>query len=637
MQRAYDWYADAWAGNGTAYSLVSGNRLKGTITNTLNIQAFGINDTEAGYIHNDIAFVGDFSVSSPGKLIITQHSEQPDIGETGDKMVYSYRIMAPADTTVTVTYNRTFQRNGETYRADNNFWGSYSGSRNYAWSDSHSSAYVTIDGVIYYQVGTLDMYQGGTSSLIGWKHCNNINGWWRNFPPYDGDRFGYVLNTQYFSGTFGTAKSSLSEISNVNHPTPGGSVRTTYPTWYNSRKDRTIDKDGDPEQNNRYYYPWIPLADLDNIDSTTINNLYEINNYYTIEDKDIIIDPDFVDDANDDSEKASDDNPGNNPLDPSGGDTGNTDIPGGIIPVTSNNDTGFVAIYHPTKEMIRNLANWLWSVGFDLDTFKKLFQDPMQAIISLHQIYVTPDDAGRHNIMLGFIDSTINSWYIDETQITLDCGTVIIPEMYKNALDYAPTAKAEIFLPFIGFREISINDIMGKNVNVTYNIDLLTGACVAFVVVNSGSYQGILYSFSGNCAVEMPLSSANFSGIISNIIGIAGSIGATIATGGAMAPVAIGAAASALTNSNISIERGGSLSANAGALSGKKPYIIVTRPRNKTAQNYNKFAGYPTSINTKLEVMKGYTRIKEIILDSLSATSEEKNMLRDQLRTGVII
>lgn len=642
MEKAYQAYAEAWNGNGVAYSIVSGNRIRGTLGSSATIDATGVRWA----VDFNLGFVGSYTASANAKIFVSQFQQ---ITDTSQANAYTVYLLAPRNETVSWTITWAWMRNGEVWTSPDGYGGSGSTVQTYTspWVGNHVT--LTIDGVEYVE------YHHQTTNFLpctspdpdievtfvasGVYPSQRPGAYFHIFPPYDGNKYGTIPIGSSYTATAATVKRSLSEIPNTTHPTPSGSVRTTYPTWYGSRKTRTIDKDGDPETREFYYYPVLPLNDttIENIDDTTINKLYQINNYYTINDKDTMVDIDMVDDGNEDSSDTSDNNPGNNPSAPSGSDSGSTDLPSIIIPSVSSNDTGFVAIYHPTKAIVKSFSQWLWSIGFDLDTFKKLFQDPMSAIISLHQIYATPEDeATNTTIQLGYINTNISCPYTKDTAITLDCGSVIIPEVYKNALDYEPAAEASIYLPFIGFRKISVNDIMSNTVNVTYNIDLITGNCVAFIVVNRGTYQAILYTFNGNCSVELPITAANFSNIISNGIGLAASIGTAAVTGGLAAPMVIGAAANAISNSKISIEHGGSLSGNVGSLAGKTPYIIVTRPRNKTALNYHKYAGYPTSSNVKLSNCTGFTRVKEIVLDSIQATADEKNELESLLKRGVI-
>ena len=81
---------------------------------------------------------------------------------------------------------------------------------------------------------------------------------------------------------------------------------------------------------------------------------------------------------------------------------------------------------------------------------------------------------------------------------------------------------------------------MDRTVSIKYDIDVLTGCCIARIIVDNQ----MLYTYSGNCAVQLPISSANYSSMISSMIGLVGAGFATLATGGVGAGIAAGAVAS---------------------------------------------------------------------------------------------
>ena len=179
---------------------------------------------------------------------------------------------------------------------------------------------------------------------------------------------------------------------------------------------------------------------------------------------------------------------------------------------------------------------------------------------------------------------------------------------------------------------------MDGTLNIKYRIDVLTGSCLARLKVTRGDYSAELYNFAGNCAVQLPISGGSYSGIIANAIGVAGSIGATIATGGALAPVLVGSAASSAVNSHVNVSHSGSLGSNAGALGIMKPYLIITRPKPAEAANYSKFYGIPSNNTVKLSSCSGFTRVKDIHLEHISrATDDELNEIESLLKEGVII
>ena len=316
-------------------------------------------------------------------------------------------------------------------------------------------------------------------------------------------------------------------------------------------------------------------------------------------------------------------------------DTG--DLPIAPVPAVGIPGTGFVAIYNPTQSQLASFSQYLWSNDF-IENIKKLFEDPMQAVIGLHMIYATPSRGADHNIICGYLDSGVNSRTVSNQYINIACGAIKVNKYFGNILDYAPYTKIQLFLPFIGVVNLDTNEVMGSTLNVTYRVDVLTGACLAQVSVSRSDYGAVMYTFSGNCAVQLPITGGNYSSIIANTIGIGASIGATIASGGALAPVAVAGAAAGVSNSHLNVAHSGSIGANAGAMGGKIPYLIITRPKPYNANNYNNFYGYPSNKTIKLSSCTGYTRVKDIHIENISsATDDELNEIESLLKEGVII
>lgn len=309
---------------------------------------------------------------------------------------------------------------------------------------------------------------------------------------------------------------------------------------------------------------------------------------------------------------------------------------GGVTPPVPDNpivnaSNGLFTVYNPTMEQLNQLGGYLW--GEDIvGILQSIFQNPIDGVISLHILYATPETGDEVPIKVGYLTSTVSAKKVVEQYINIDCGTVNIPEYYGNVLDYAPFTKAHIYLPFIGIREINVNEIMGGQVNVNYKIDVLTGSVYASISVFHNAISQVLYVFEGNGGVQLPLTGGNMSRILSGVVsGIA--FGAL--TGGAVGAVA-GATGGLLKGASVS--KSGSVSSNAGAMGIKKPYIMITHSQAYMANNYNTQYGYPSNLTTQLSACKGYTRVKEVHVENiLVATQEEKDMIQTLLREGVII
>lgn len=315
-------------------------------------------------------------------------------------------------------------------------------------------------------------------------------------------------------------------------------------------------------------------------------------------------------------------------------DTGEGNTPSVLIP--DGSASALYSIYNPSLAEINALGAWLWSSNF-VDQLLKLFNDPMQAIIGLHKIFASPPISGTGNIKVGYLDSGVSANLVSAQYTEVDCGTVELREYFGNALDYTDT-EIYLYLPFVGIVPVSVLDVTRASINVKYKVDVLTGACLAQVYVNrDNNAGGQLYCYAGDCAVKYPISSGSYMGIVASVLGIAGSVAGTIASGGAMLPLALGAGATALKGGHADIQHSGSISGNSGAMGIKKPYFIIRRPQTKIADNFRIFNGQSDNVYDVLGNCTGYTRVKYVNLENITATGDELTEIENLLKTGVII
>ena len=322
-----------------------------------------------------------------------------------------------------------------------------------------------------------------------------------------------------------------------------------------------------------------------------------------------------------------------------GGGTGNFDGTGDDVdipslPTLSAVDTGFITLFNPSIAQLKNLANYMWDGSlFDLNTWQKLFADPMDAILGLSIVPVAVPNGGTGDVKVGNISTNVSMTKAASQYVEVDCGTINVNEYWGAYLDYDPYTKAEIYLPYCGIHPIATDDIMGKAVHVVYHVDILSGACCAYVKCGGS----VLYSFIGQCASSIPISGTDFTNVINGVISAAVNVGSMVATGGASAPLAVPALAQTAVNSmKPSIEKSGAMSGTGGMMAVQTPYLILTRPRQALPSRQNTFTGYPSFITESLGDLSGYTEIEEIHLENISATESELSEIENLLKSGVI-
>lgn len=293
--------------------------------------------------------------------------------------------------------------------------------------------------------------------------------------------------------------------------------------------------------------------------------------------------------------------------------------------VTTN---AMFTLYNPSGGDLTNLADFLWSPTWSIDTFKKIFANPLDCILGLMVMPHLNAPVSTKTMNVGNISTGVTMHYFTKQFYDFDCGTFELMEYYNSYLDYAPYTKVDIFLPYIGDKQLSTDEVMNKTLGVKYRFDLATGDCIAFITVDGST----LYQFSGNCAARLPLAGNNWNGIIPAITGVAISAG-SMAAG---LPALGAASAAAVSTMKETISHTGSISGSAGLMGIQTPYLIVTRPRQALPLSQNSFTGYPSFITESLGSLKGYTEVEQCHLEHVPATGAELEEIERLLKEGVL-
>lgn len=323
----------------------------------------------------------------------------------------------------------------------------------------------------------------------------------------------------------------------------------------------------------------------------------------------------------------------NPPDTPNPTDTGTGNTPPVVAP--TGQASALFAIYNPSQAQLNSFGAWLWSSNF-IDQVLKLFNNPMQAIIGLHKIFASPSISGSGNIRVGYLDSGVGSNIVGAQYTTVNCGSVKVAEQFGNVFDYTDT-QIRLYLPFIGIVDLDTADVMRGTVSVVYHVDVITGACLAEVKVSRDASGGTLYQYAGDASVRYPISSGSYMGVVSGVLSAVGGVASAVMTGGATLPLAAGAVAGGLSGAHTQIQHSGNFAGNAGAMGGKKPYIIIERPQSMIADGFENYQGKGANTRRTVGQMSGYFKFSDVHTDSISgAAQSEIEAIRATLESGVI-
>lgn len=372
----------------------------------------------------------------------------------------------------------------------------------------------------------------------------------------------------------------------------------------------------------------------------------------------------------------------NNNYDRSIGGKGNYDetsdtIAEGTLPTVGGNTSGFCTAYVPDLQQINALANRLAD--------PTVYQVLGNTILKVDDIIIglsifpfnVPKITATHQLRINLVGVYVPSGlYIDKADgqyHEIDCGSLDVEEYWGNCLDYNPYTKVSIYLPFCGFYELDTDDVMNKTIQVKYRVDIMTGTCLASIIVDGS----VMYQYAGQCSSQIPISSVSFDSFMQSII----SVGVATATGGAGlaaagASAALGdaranmagmahadvsqyqhesvranfnktvvdtqssiqsATAGAIMSAKGQYKHAGAMTGIAGFMGVKKPYLIIKRPNQAIPSDYGKFHGYPSNTKAVLGDLQGFTVVDDIRLNIPDATVEEIIECEKLLKGGIII
>ena len=302
-------------------------------------------------------------------------------------------------------------------------------------------------------------------------------------------------------------------------------------------------------------------------------------------------------------------------------DNNTSDVSSGIGVLTTT--------FKMTKDRLQQLGRFLWGSNI-FDNFSLICNNPIENIISCKSIPLSLNGTTQ-KIILGNVDTGVNGDKVSNNFTKQNIGSIVISEKYHNFLDYAPYTNIIIYLPYVGFKELDTNLVMGKTLSISYTVDIITGGCLCQIKSNNVK----LYEFNGNMGIDIPITASNRAqveaGYISSGIGIASSV----ANGNI-----VGAATSLINSAESQYHYASTSSPNpmCVASTNRTCYVIIDRPTYQTLKSFNHTRGKKCYLTKTINTLKGYTICDEHIdLSGIRATYSEKEELIKILSSGFFV
>lgn len=290
---------------------------------------------------------------------------------------------------------------------------------------------------------------------------------------------------------------------------------------------------------------------------------------------------------------------------------------------------------------LENIATVLTDFGNQIPNMIDMYINNtlINYILDCHIIPVAPQSSGTSNIKVGFRKFTPLVNVVTSDYVDFDCGSLNIGEYYGNFIDYAPYTTAKLFLPFVGFIEVLPEFWQAGTLSITYRFNIIDGSFMVFIKSTSSKSKlsdTVIAQYGGNVCVHIPITGANYSNMITGLVGAVGGV----ATHGAGASSIVGGMASALNTvaTQSGMQSSNSYNSSTAFLGIRTPYLLIERTVADFSETYDSEHGLPSNISTSFSSLSGFTSSSTVHLDGITgATAEELDELSALLAGGVIL
>ena len=290
--------------------------------------------------------------------------------------------------------------------------------------------------------------------------------------------------------------------------------------------------------------------------------------------------------------------------------------------------------YNLTPAKLISLGNFLWSSTFK-DNIFSLCNYPLENIIAIKAMPIVISGTDKE-IKIGNVNTGITSAEITEgDNYETTIGEIFIPEYFKNFIDYS-AVNLQIYLPFIGYKEIDNLVCMNRWLRIKYVWDVIMGTCMAVLEVKDINGEYMQYQcFQGNCGTDIAITSTNRASIEN------GYINAGLDTVSDILRGDFGGAVKDVFNASTQDFHSQSNGAGNPSLMNRLKnscYVIVRRPKKfEIAKNYGHIFGFPLYKKMELSSQRGFTVCENFDCHIAKATEGERSEIKALMESGVYI
>lgn len=353
-----------------------------------------------------------------------------------------------------------------------------------------------------------------------------------------------------------------------------------------------------------------------------------------------------------------------NPTDdtPGAGDNFNDDV---IYPdISYVPSTAIYSRYWLKHSEVQDLKNFLFTETF-INDVRRLWTNPAEYIIGLDyypfEYTALEMGAGQGSICVANINTGITTVSMLDTGTPFIYGGYVDIQPYFNSyMDYAPYTSIDIYIPYIGIRQLNVHQVMGHRLDIGYVFDFNSRQFTAMLGIDgdlilsdselshAGTLGRVLTQFTGIMCTQFPFGGTSANETALNVIqtsaGIltsAGAIGAGIAGAN---PAAIMGGATGLINTLtntpdiITPNVYGNISPMSGIFAPQRPYLIINHPIPARPAAWQSLHGNPAGYSGIVSDFTGFLQCISIDIPAVSTmTAEEQTEIENLMQGGIFI
>ena len=290
---------------------------------------------------------------------------------------------------------------------------------------------------------------------------------------------------------------------------------------------------------------------------------------------------------------------------------------------------GFISTYALDNSKLNSIGSAIWNDTFNQNIFK-VNSSPIENCVSTMKFPFTVGNVDAE-VFIGNVDMETQGG-ISINDGIVEVGTFTINPIYNNFLDFAPFSKTFIYLPFVGYQELPISEMIGREYTLKYITDYITGECNAVIFYKDAPFL----VFSGVIGIEIPVSNQGIANLNRSQFP---TLVSTVSSAIQKDPFSTASGLASMVSEIPHPSTQGVASSECNAKTCVTAFLLRIYPQWQEPANYAHQYGKPCNLSRKLSGLTGFTVVApDFDTSGLNdIATDELNEIREIMTKGFYI